>query len=550
MFTKVKWRGLLIFVFSVVSCARYSQNQSNKTIVFNIIKKIEIPIPDSIDNFVPQSMEYTDIENKPTLVIQYNGYSSLFFYDLSQKKIYHTINIKHSEIEQFHVFSKDSILLYVSNIDFNNNFYDSVLCFVDYSGQHYHYLNINKNPYLWTSAFKDSSNIALAPYLNFNNFTIQNTSVFFPYEQFDNKGNLIDDALNNKHFPLFGMFNLKNEQWYINKSFQYPDLAKGHYYPDNYLLIRSCLNNRNFPVFQFGYSLNLYEWDTQHNKVITHQVTSQLIDSIQYLKAPNPLIDMTNAKVSELYFDPFHKWYYSFIQLSEAYKYTLVLLVLDDHFNVIAEAMNPKINNDPIFKDDTIISWGYKYKNPDFLNIYFEIQALKPANLDTIKYALNQKYDAGLDVLKQEGTCKLPQNDTVALVKENRTQIRNVFFNQFHILDSSFVLVHVFSDDGCYHCYEKVLNFFSVNYDYLKTKSCYLMVSGKNKEQMKLKLKFKDLLKFKNLIADTNNLYSKQIHSVDKNPRIFIVRNSSLTFDTIYPATQTDSIFYRILNIF
>jgi len=533
--------NLLLLLTIIISC-KNEENTKNQSLYLETIDSIYLPIPKDLEEQTPYNLQYIEINKKPTLIVNYDS-KRLVFYDLESKNIINQLSFKYYYLVQFHYFNEDSILLYFSNTNFNS--YDSTLCMSDYKGNIYKYFKTGTNPYLFSQNNKIEEDKALAISLGFNQFSLINKKLFLPLSLYSDKRSIgTEEFINNKH-PLISYFNIENEKTFVNNEFFYPNLKKGDYYPKNYLDINYCISHNNNPIFMYGYSKSLYEWDLKTNHIIEHKINTSILDSIYKLSYPNSSLEFTNARVYAVNYDPYRHYYYVKYLYSEAYRFSNLILVLDEDFKTVSENINTffRINN-AIYLKDYILSWTIK--NHDSLKISYIIPKFKEYDIKKVKESLENNYQKELNYKNLE-KCEVSFNSDTIL---NSSKMITLFDKITTIKDDNFIVINVHSEDACYSCYNSVVNFFSANRKTFEKRNCYLLVSGKNTFQIELKLNSLSLNNFNKVFIDSTKAYDKYYPFVEKTPRLTIVENGEIYFDKIYNSNEINDIYYKISDYY
>ncbi len=493
----------------------------------------------SIDKYIVDT-----INGSPVLIFTMTiNDSILYFLDITTKQLYHQISLPYHYISAFHIFSKDSILVKVSNTNFEDGNVDSTLFLMNYKGNIYKYFLL-QDSILYCSLNKNKKQSDLYfPSTNFNNFFFIDTyKIFLPMLP------VAEDSFP----PKLAYYDILQEKLVISKSMWNP-LPKECkcYYPYEYYNITYAQNTPAYhPVFIIGYRPAVYEWNVLRDTVITHKIRSYLVDSILPMPSPQMDISITNAMFHSIIYNPYTQQYYLSIMFSEGYGHATEVMILNHNFDIIAEALKPKmgtVGNYTILKDGMLSVAYYSpiFKDTLFINKAFFPKLYGIANIDSLKNMLDSMYNPQLDEFKQYlQTCQVAQGDTSLQEIDYKP-----FIDRYITVPpkDSFWIISVHPQAGCPSCTQSILNFISANKDFLQDKKdWFLFIFSNDKQSVKklLSVKMLDLLP-QIIIVSTSG--TNKYFVTGKNPRLTIVKNGKITFDKIYqhdnPTKIQDKIF-------
>ncbi len=534
---KKKYFILILFFILLFGC-NYKYPKQEK--IYNFyIKKIKSEFITTLDSISPRVIDLKQIafiDSLPTLIFHINTYPVLYFLNLKTKTIYHTISFPYHYLERFYLYNKDSILLAFSSSNFQFGYADSSLMLCDYQGNIYKYLHL-QDTILWSSisTIKEPKK-AYYEALSFNGFQfIDKYKIFFPIRNYTS-------------VPTFKMayYDIKKEKLFISKAniSEYP--KPNIYYPQSYYRLNIATQHKGNPMFTFGFSPNIYEWDVSNDVIIMHNIKSYLADSIPSIQSPDIDISINYAKINSLYYDDEKGFFYENILFSNAYKGIYVPIIIDKNFRTVAIGLQTKyfppmpvttsLKNElitPILttKGDSLIL--FHTSHPIFYGI---------VNVDSIKEVLDSLYNPDLDIIKQiSKTCSLNYNNIGVI--DYKPMIDKVIKHQ----PDSFCLITVHAEGACPSCFHAILKFISTNKDWLKKeKNWFLLILSHNQENVKLFLKNYNIDDISQIIIKPMNGTNKYFVT-GKNPRLTILKNGKITFDKIYqhdnPTKIQDKIF-------
>jgi len=537
--------GLFLLIFASCNEATSQKRQPSKiygkfrcaTIHEQSIKLSELKKSRHIRRY-----ELTSISGSPTLVMV-DIFSNLFFLDLQAKKIIHRITIPYSYVSAFHVFSQDSILVEVSNVNFTDGNVDSTLFLMDYNGNIYKYLLL-QDSLLYCSLHrnKEQKNLYF-PLGRGNNFLfLDSNKIFLPLKATE------EDSFP----PKLAYYDIRKEKLVISK-FPWNPLPKqvNCFYPSHTgyydIVYANKVNNHHNPVFMVGYRPIVYEWDVVHDTVWAHRINPYMTDTVLPVPVAGTNINYTNALYNTLNYNPYTQQYYVEILFSPAYHRVREIVVLNKDFQKTADLMNPSsLSTFFIPLKDSMFSVSLSRRDKS-LHLYSCIspEFYTIADSAAMRRSLESAYNPDIDEYQQLlKACDISPSDIGMTTIDYKLFIDKILPTP---IPDSFVVFSVHIQSGCLSCAQEILSFIGSNRQFFEmTPNWYGIIFSDDEKLAKEMLEAKNIGNLPHIIitpATPNNKYFIK----GKNPRLTIVKNGKIIFDKIYeyddPAKIQDKVF-------
>lgn len=522
--------------------------KTNKKIVFEKQKSIELPLMDSVF-FTPYGgYDYKIIDGVKTFIVYRYDVDKIVFYDLDKRKIYNEIKLRNNYLYSFKYLNKDSIFLfYVNQLDPNNYVDSTQLQLVDFKGKiKENFVYNNKN--IWKrDNLPLNEDSAFYPSLLGSNLNIFNNENVFLLLDRQNEYNIGTGNFFKNKSPIVAYYNIKSKKLIESKKIWYPYIKEGNYYPSDFNIINCGISSDNLPLIRFFYSSALYKWDYKNDVVYKYELKSRLVDSIPPLDyETRSSANNVEAMYASISYDKYNEIYYSVVYFSqEIYgNYWWSLIISDKNFNYIGEILKPKINSFmPVFTKDYLIT-AYSSKkgffNVDFYKIKFE-DVNYDDYINSFKQFLKNKKDSINKLV-----CDITGVDNSSI---NKAPIINYLNKYMKIKDKKYAVVSIYTNQGCPSCKDKVTQFISENAYTLNKVPLYLNIVSDNYNGAREYIKTKGILKFNNIYIDTTNTYVLFDNFGNKNPRLTLVSENKIISDTIYnPKDINEKLIPRILS--
>ncbi len=511
---------ILLTLLGINSCIPQDRDNCHykKIQEYKKLKKGETIYSPGVDgNFIGRMEGPISLDKKTTIIFDILNKSMLCFADTSTHEIYHIIDLPNA-INAFHVFGKDSILI------LENAKNDSSLFLCDYEG------NIYKRFFLADTCYPASS-----PFVNMQ--IIDNNRIFFPVSFYGIAKS-----------PTMAYYDLSKEKLVLSHA-SIPDFpSEDKIYPDEYYDIYPATFKNGNPVFVFGFSHSVYEWDIDNDTVLCHPVTTCLMDTIKALPSKGLDIHYTNAHIRYLQYNKFRKQYYLVTTLSKAYKYNgvrYITTLLDSNFKVIAEGFNSQVlgENNIVTKNysmhfsiiENIIHCYYS----DFPKPYGEL------NIDSMRHILDTAYNPKLDPIRLLN-CEMKARKDSGKNIDITPLIDSLIPNQ----PDSFIAVFIHTDKGCGSCSETVIQFFAANTWLAKRNDWYLIDVYRDKTIADNRMAINGLNKLPQVILTEENWNTAKHFLWGNNPRLTIVKHGKVIFDKIYQYEPPTHLLNKVMEYY
>ncbi len=537
----LKLSHLISIIVICISCSNIEQSNCPDNYTFENEEIIALPITESAkDNKVPfQRFQYCTIDGVETL-IAYVEEEELSFYDISSKKIFHSINLlEDRDLHAFEYINKDSILLMYGDPIYDSAYYDTkridgmrlidTLKFqlIDYDGnikRYYHFTCDSSN--FENTNFAIEQVLPPFTHMMYEKIVRVGDIVFlFPFEY----GHYNFDRVAN-NAPFIAYYNLKTEKFIFSKH-PLPNLKDKMYYPSDFDVLNICISSNNLPLLRFAYSPEVFEWDYINDKFITHSLKSKLIDTIPPLAYRLEDMDAVYANYLTISYDPSKNLYYSIIEISKNLGGARYTIIADKNFNYINET--PKtLTRAPEYVNGEIIMFAPATLN-DTIYVVKTNLLRGNSNQDSITMAERVKIDSLIKVW----------NDEKKKMSEMQNPLQAFFEQKVDNHESSYCLVTIYAQDGCPSCRQEVTKIIADNQDILSEVPLFLIITGTQKD-IDEELKSIKLNKFNKIIIDDNS-YVKRMPIVAPllNPRLTIVKNNIVVHDSIYGVADIEEGF-------
>ena len=169
-------------------------------------------------------------------------------------------------------------------------------------------------------------------------------------------------------------------------------------------------------------------------------------------------------------------------------------------------------------------------------------------NLNQEKEKLNKIKEEALKKLENE-RCKIQPE------KENKSyQPQNIltYLKQFG-LNNPNLCVTILHKEGCFSCNKEVLGFIKVNQPvFLNSKSFYVFYINPNATTNESLNFFENnsINTTNNCKTDTTNMYQFADPYRFKNPRLILIKDNKLVFDTIYLPDNLEKYFEKVVEFY
>ena len=536
---------LLLISILFIACNNPLESDKNvetnkyKKISFEKVKEIELPLENKASSFYPIVYDYKIIDEKETFIIYRKDIKKLVFYDLKTKKKFNEIKLDFRELNDFEYINKDSILLFYINQYNKNNYVKNQLLLINFEGEiKQNYIYDNKN--VWCENNKTlSEDSAFYPHLFANKIELINNKMFM----FLDKQKVYDigvDSFFINRSPIISYFDLNTSKLITSKKLWYPFLKEGDYYPSDFPIINYCLSKDSFPLIRFFYSSKLFKWNYLKDEVVEYSLKSRLIDTIPPMPFASRYSDKNiPAMYLNMSYDKYREYYYSAVLFSPS-KYgwgAWSFIIADKNLNYVGEVFAPKfISFRPIFTKDYIISI-VPSKKEGIININFFKMKLHETDysgyINSLKDSLKNREKKIINK-----TNRIAGTNTIG----NKTDIINYLNNKIKIKEKTYAVISIYLNDGCPGCKTKVLNFIAANQNILDSNSLYLNISGRNSSDIIKYLRNHNILNYKKLYVDTLDEYTLFDNFGLKNPRLTLVEEKRVTYDTTYYPDGIDAI--------
>ncbi|MCX7863193.1 MAG: DUF4221 domain-containing protein [Bacteroidales bacterium] len=511
----------LFFYFSILIIAACNKAEKNNEIYtldsLIVVKKHEIPF----NELNPLHIQhYNDSILYATFYPSNNCIQKI---NLKKNLITDTIYLKNFHIKFFHVFNKDSILLYAHL--YSNNSLSYKL-----------YLVNNKGHIIKQYNLLAATNIQPIQHLKYyyvDNLFWHDSKLYF--------------TLRYANRSLFNIFDYKTEKIYSYKHLQYPYLTHNFFYPNGsivyYSVNLSYVKNHKIAI-TFPYTSLVYIFDIQNRTFITKHIKSNFIDTI--LPCSQPCEQSTSGYYGKIY-TLNDSLYYRHVQLDSSYNHTKIYIWLDSNFNYLGESI---INNNDIY------FWYFNSITPfNFVASNHQILTLLKANVKLKKTTINA-LQSQLNLIKQNTNaqelefCKIVNKNLQEPVREEH--ILNYIKNYYNIKDKNFAMI-ILHEDGCYSCNKYIEEFLNLNKTFFSSrKSTPLYISyvqkvlpGKQNSNNSATNSIPN-----NTIYDTSSFY-KKIHPFSNfNPRLILVKNNRIICDTIAMTNSLENLVFKLFDFY
>jgi hypothetical protein len=529
--------NIIFPLFFFQACA---QKENFYLTEFNKEKTINLALRDNEKQIGIKNLQYVQFDHKDLCIINFYDENSLWFFDMKDWHRYHEIKLADKiSVMGFSFINKDSIFVL-----YGTCYGDSALQLINYEGK-----TMKKDYLKHQSIYKLYADSGFFPYINFfDRLLFANNNLYFPtYFYPQNKNEMGTKDFNKDKYPIITSFDCIKKKLVFYNDFWYPYIKENIYYPVSYSRFYLSLSSNNFPLFRFPYSSMLFELNTSNHKINSFLCKSSLIDSIYPSKAPIfPDVNTLDFKYSNVFYDPYRELYYSFVSTSEDYNYKSVLMVADKNFKILGEAFNHPLSQSLIFTKEHIISLYYSFKSDSLVIDYFYKPLFKLSDKDSVINSMKEIKIKKEERLKNE-ICKIVPNDSLKNNNENYN-ILYYFKNKMKIKDTNFIVISMYNS-VCRGCYETILTSMSFNATYLKQFPVYLIISGKNGEQIKEDINLKGLSNFKNIFIDSLNLYEHFDPYKEKSTRLTYIKSNNIVFDKLYLTGKQEDLMYKVLEL-
>lgn len=532
-------KNILFFLLLSIIFISCSQKEELKLYEFKNVKTIGFPL-DSTKTGKPTSgiFDYDTIDGRETIIVMINK-NRLAFYDIATQQEYHSIPLlKTREILMFDYINKDSILVFYENQYMENSYTEEGKNVLDIENlQLLNYwgeskictYNFDKNDF--SDSLKQTDIIPF-PFIYYIRLFSVKEKYFFPTCCFH--GNILGTSEEKSHkYPVFCYYDLLSKKVKISKSIKFPYYGDSIFYNTNFPKIHYCLSSNKLPLIRFFYSSDVFEWDYNKDIVKRHSIKSRIFDTIYSLATAQTAPEALAAMYSDIYYDPYNERYYSFLLipdfcLENVYRITIIY---DKDFNYLGETTEASIGYLPIFTEKYIIE--YYYSNDSILLHYSVFnktdKALQPY-IDSVKNEINKSSLKQKNVYKR---FKGSKNPLISFLQSTKVKKKN---------EKDYVLLTIYESGACPYCKDLVKQIISQNNDVFAGLPFYLILSGSKDRVLAGSYETFEKLKF---IQDTAGIAEQLAYKEGKysmlNPRLTVVKDNKIVFDTIYDAFHIES---------
>ncbi len=235
------------------------------------------------------------------------------------------------------------------------------------------------------------------------------------------------------------------------------------------------------------------------------------------------------AYYKEILFNSFNNLNYRLIYLPEAIygeeRYSVI--IADSNYNYIAEGIIPEGHyvNKVMFKNEHIIIFNAEKTFANEGKVFFSV----------FKLNITKGEEEGINISENRDTnyCSTSKNND----ENSNKNIIEYVTNLTNIHDSSYAITIV-PANSCPSCIEVVLESYKLNKEVAENSNIYLILSTNNLTQAKSMLIEKNLYISKNIFIDEEEEYLNYHTSNSFNPRLIIIKNNEIVWDTIYNPTE------------
>ncbi len=495
-----------------------------------------------------------EVDGKPHLFVRTYPFYTIFVYDLSTDSLVKEIKIRKLSLLDFEFINKDNILLFGSSSNGEN---DSTLRIINYSGEIKRvypliHSNIISSKHPVSELCKNGDEIY--PYTMAK---IQDKIFLtFRHSYYGYKGYRI------KH-PIIGYYDLKNDTLIMNHNIWYPNLKDGVYYKWNMYETYLSINQRGNIVISFQYTPTFYEWNYKMNKLDTHSVCSQFMESIPYSEKLYNNDDVYNdyryyngayLQIKSINLSDSQNIYYRDILLPvKKYgemKYLRVFF--DENYKYIGESLIG-INDLQVQKyKNTIVFTTIENGN---IVVRFTKQAFKSFNKEKLRERLDSIAKAKFETETKEKKelCNIIGNNSDNFEYKTNDILKYINKTQ-NIVDTSFAIA-IMNKNGCGSCNDYLLDFIMNNQGILynfNDKPFYVLYVDENST---INAIFDYLGTYKifdknHTKGDTSKIY-KRFHPFSMyNPRLVIISKNRVIFDEIFMPDEMEQCARKIFDYY
>ncbi|MDR2835007.1 MAG: hypothetical protein LBV69_02220 [Bacteroidales bacterium] len=506
---------IIIIFLLLIAC---TEKEKLKVHYISHEKEIAFPL-DSTKEGKPLDFQYTyvdffdycDIDDIETIIVPINK-NRLAFYDIKTKNEYHSIPLlDNRNIINFNFINKDSIFVFY-DIQYSDSTLSKLeplyLQLLNYAGE--------SKIYDLDSGINTVFNIRYdVPNIIINN------NIFFPTQITKINNSVINNSLETPE-PIFAYYDTKKDKFNFSKTIRFPKVEENVYYNTHFNEINCCLSERKLPVIHFFYSSLLYEWNYTNDEVIYHTIKSKIIDTIFPLKSANTSPESLSAVYNRFYYDNNNKTYYSFLVLNKDLygNYNNLLILADENFKYIGEILNPEIGGFVKFYKNYLVS--YQYSN-DSIRIYYD-------KLAKTNRPLQPYLDSVNDILTKQKNSRLLNSEPF------NKKINDLLKSKYPKLEKDYVLLTMYAGSGCPPCGDNIKMFINRNYEVLQKLPFYFIYSGISPEVIEIE-NYKGIMKIKTIkdsLGIMKNIVLNENKYNELNPRLTVIKNNKIEFDTIY----------------
>lgn len=488
----------------------------------------------------PVGFDYDTIDGRETLIVMIDG-NRLAFYDVAKQQEYHSVPLlKTRRILMFDYINKDSILVFYENQCLENSYSEEGETILDTENlQLLNYwgeskictYNFDKND------FSDSlQQTDIIPFQLRYNTRIPSVKEKYFFTTNYSERNILGASEEESHiYPVFCYYDLLSKKVKISKSVKFPYFGDSIFYDTRLPKIRYCLSSNNLPLIRFFYSSDVFEWDYNKDIVKRHSIKSRIFDTIYSLATAQTAPEALAAMYSDIYYDPYNERYYSALMITDYFIGTIRVMAAayDKDFNYLGEILesNYGLANMPIFTEKYIID--YFYSNDSIFLYYSTLnktdKALQPY-IDSVKNEINKSYSKGEYAYKR---FKGSKNPLISFLQSTKVKKKN---------EKDYVLLTIYESGACPYCKDLVKQIISQNNDVFAGLPFYLILSGSKDRVLAGSYETFEKLKF---IQDTAGIAEQLAYKEGKysmlNPRLTVVKDNKIVFDTIYDAFHIES---------
>lgn len=466
----------------------------------------------------------------------------IYIYNKQERNIKDSIVLSNYYFNEFYVENLDSIWIFGDNL---KNKKRGLLSLIDSEG------NIKKEIDILKKVEHIGYPISKIFYVKNNKFSgkvifaISPNSIYGTAQQ--------EKKYRYSNEPIICYYDVYKDTLIFNNDIKYPYISNQDniFYPKgfiDYYYIHVSLIDPNLISICFAYTPWFYIWNISNNTTtLIKSFKSHFYDSIVPCNEPCDKIDegiyYSINKLND-------SLYIRYITLPEKYNRKVMYILSDKKFNYIGEYFFD-FNTPHVFNKTT----------PFSLNVEkFKSNLLELNNVSfTFKQIAKTKVKNQLDSIFHENQkIKLEQCKLLGL-SNNNLKDENIikYFSNVHNINKDNFSVLVLHENGCASCNEyynellKINNFILFSID--SVKQFYLLIVAKSENLKRIKSNYEYLFnsKFnKYVLIDTTQMYDYINKFNSYNPRLFLIKDNKLIYDSIAIPEKIDQLFFKLLYFY